>query len=387
MLNLLWLLLPVAAAAGWIAAKRNSSYRPDEFWNYSANFHKSLNVLLNERQDLPAQLFDELSDTDQDTAETHLALGNLYRRRGDIERALLLHQSLLDKKELGAEVQAAARFELARDYDSAGLFDRAEQVLREMISVGHKLPDAYSALLQLYEAERNWTGGIELATEIGRETGKHLPELVAHYYCELAQKAQADGYIDQAKQMLDKALASNVACARAHMRLAEIAQSENDNTTALEHYILVEKHQPELLPEIIDNWFNILIANNNNLLLREFLDNVRQRRNAYSVIRSTREIIEKLDGEAAANRFFKDQILRRPSLKGLRDWARDQIEVSKPGEKEKVQVICALLDKVIEEKPAYLCNNCGFRGNLLHWRCPSCGQWDSVHAIIGVEGE
>ena len=387
MLNLLWLLLPVAAAAGWFAAKRNSASPPDAFWDDSSSFHKSLNVLLNERQDLPENLFDKLSDSDRDTAETHLALGNLYRRRGDIERALLLHQSLLSKPDIGNEVHSAARFELARDYESAGLLDRSEEVLREIVASGQRLPEAYAALLKLLETEQDWLGAVELAEELERVTGENSPVLIAHYYCELAQKARNEGYIDEACQWFDKALQSNAACARAHMGLAEIARERHDNDVALKHYALVEEHQPELMPEIIDSWFDVLSSQDKQEPLRLFLEHVRQRRNAYSVVRSTRKVIEQIDGESAADRFFKDQILQRPSLKGLRDWAHDQVQISKPGEKEKVQIICALLDKVVEDKPAYLCNHCGFRGNVLHWRCPSCGQWDSVHTIVGIEGE
>jgi lipopolysaccharide biosynthesis regulator YciM len=88
-----------------------------------------------------------------------------------------------------------------------------------------------------------------------------------------------------------------------------------------------------------------------------------------------------------ADRFFKQQILKRPSLKGLRDWVHDQLTLSRPGEREKVQVICDLLDQVVEDKPTYQCHSCGFQGNVMHWRCPSCGSWDTVTTIIGVEGE
>ena len=118
-----------------------------------------------------------------------------------------------------------------------------------------------------------------------------------------------------------------------------------------------------------------------------FLKRIYSQRNAYSVIRSTRAVIAERHNPQLADRFFKDQILKRPSLKGLRDWAHDQLELCKPDEREKVQVICDLLDNVVEDKPAYRCKLCGFQGNVMHWRCPSCEQWDSVSTIIGVEGE
>jgi len=387
MLNLLWLLLPVAAAGGWFAAKRSTQRSTDELWNYSSDFHEGLNELLNEPKELPADLFDNISNIDKDTADTHIALGNLYRRRGDVNRAIRLHESLIDKTELSSEVHAAAMIELAQDYDSAGLLDRSEETLRKLIDQGQRLPDAYANMLQLHERERDWGLAIEVAAEVEKVTSEDQSRLIGHYYCELAQEAKESGYKEEAMGLLGSALERHSQCARAHKMLAEIARSDGENTLAIKHYAEVEKTRPALMPDIIDDWFAALESSDDKTALREFVEYIKDRKNAYSVVRTTRGIIEKLDGMDSADRFFKDQILQRPSLKGLRDWAQDQVAISKPGEREKVQIICALLDKVVEDKPGYRCGRCGFLGNMLHWRCPGCNNWDSVQPIIGVEGE
>jgi len=389
MMNLLWLLLPVAAAAGWFAGRRsgNASAAPDAYWNYTSNFHKGLNFLLNDRQSNPADLFDNLSDSDRDTADTHLALGNLYRRRGEVDKAILLHESLSERPELGEEVVALARYELARDYDSAGLLDRSEALFRELVEQGQCEEDAYTSLLQLHERERDWAGAVEVAEQLESVGGVRTRSLVAHYHCELAEQARSDGYADEAASLLEKALQENPECARAHMMLATIAMEKNDPDAAIKHYDSVEKVRPELMPEIIQPRFEALIQSGNSATLEEFIKHIQSQRNAYSVIRTTRTVLEQHYGYELADKFFKQQILKRPSLKGLRDWAQDQLEISKPDERDKVAVICSMLDKVVEDKPAYQCGNCGFRGNDLHWRCPSCGTWDSVQTIIGVEGE
>jgi len=387
MLNLLWLLLPVAAAGGWFAARRSGAASPETFWDYTSNFHEGLSELLNERQDKPVELFDDLSHTDRDTADTHLALGNLFRRRGEVERAILLHESLLDKPELGEEVHAAARYELARDYDSAGLLDRSEVVFRELINSGQRSQDAFESLLQLHERERDWAKAIAVAGEYVSATGEARDSLIAHYYCELAQEARDAGYVDEAKALLDQALSQRSDGARANMMLADLSLSVGDYRMANKRFELVESQRPELMPEIIEKRFEALYGDGDQAALRRFVEHIRKQRNAYSVVRTTRGVIEKLDGPQEAERFFKQQILQRPSLKGLRDWAQDQLEISKPGEREKVHVICSMLDQVVEDKPTYQCSNCGFRGNVLHWRCPSCGSWDTVHTIIGAEGE
>lgn len=387
MLDLLWFLLPVAAAAGWFAAQRNNTNKPAAFWDYTSNFHKDLNVLLNEPGNVPGQLFEKLDDTDTDTAETHLALGNLFRRRGEIDRAILLHESLLEKQELDDEVRAAARYELGRDYESAGLFDRSEQAFRTLIDDGLRLDDAFESLLQLSEREGDWKSAIELASECEQRTGKTRHTLIAHYYCELAERATADDEPFAVRSYLAEAVNACASCPRPHLLLADLELAEGNHEEAIEHYARVEEKGPELLPETIRQRLDALKAVEDESRLRSFIDTLRRRRNAYSVITSTRAVIAELDGVTAAERFFKEQILRRPSLKGLRDWAEDQIQIARPGEKEKVAVIHAMLKEVVEDKPAYQCNSCGFRGNVLHWRCPSCGTWDSIKRIIGVEGE
>ena len=385
--DLLWLLLPVAAMAGWFAAKRSDAKRPDAFWDYTKNFHQGLNVLLSEQQDKTPELFEAISGTSRDTADTHIALGNHYRRRGEMERAVLLHQGVIDKAELPADIRDTARVELARDYRSAGLLDRSEQVLHELLESEYRREDAYESLLQLHEQEADWQQAITVAIEFDRLSDRNIGPRIAHYYCELAVQAEKLGEVTEAKDRLSQAVRHHPECARALMMQASLALAAGDYNQSLQLYDQVESLRPELMPEIIDTRFEAFKAAGDQERLLTFVKRIREQRNAYSVIRSTRQVIAQLHSDALADRFFKDQILRRPSLRGLRDWAHDQVELSKPGERDKVRVICNLLDQVIEDKPVYRCNSCGFQGNVMHWRCPGCGRWDSVSTIIGVEGE
>ena len=385
--DLLWLLLPVAAMAGWFAAKRSDAKRPDAFWDYTKNFHQGLNVLLSEQQDKTPELFEAISGTSRDTADTHIALGNHYRRRCEMERAVLLHQGVIDKAELPADIRDTARVELARDYRSAGLLDRSEQVLHELLESEYRREDAYESLLQLHEQEADWQQAITVAIEFDRLSDRNIGPRIAHYYCELAVQAEKQGEVTEAKDRLSQAVRHHPECARALMMQASLALAAGDYNQSLQLYDQVESLRPELMPEIIDTRFEAFKAAGDQERLLTFVKRIREQRNAYSVIRSTRQVIAQLHSDALADRFFKDQILRRPSLRGLRDWAHDQVELSKPGERDKVRVICNLLDQVIEDKPVYRCNSCGFQGNVMHWRCPGCGRWDSVSTIIGVEGE
>lgn len=385
--DLLWILLPVAAAAGWFAAKRSDSRSSQAQWDYTSQFHQGLNVLLSDQGEKQSELFDHLSDTSRDTADTHIALGNHYRRKGEVERAIRLHQSVIDKSDLDHDIRAGARFELALDYDSAGLLDRSESVFTELIATGYRTADAYQNLMQLHERERDWQQAIMVARNCQKDTDTDCGSRLAHYHCEMAEIAIKDAKPEQATALLTEALSHCSQSARASMLLAELALESGDYERAAELYDSVESLRPELMPEIIDNRFEVFKRAGDDGQLKDFVARIHAQRNAYSVIRSTRAIIAEQHSDKLADRFFKEQILKRPSLKGLRDWAHDQLALSKPGEKEKVQVICNLLDQVMEDKPAYRCSSCGFQGNVMHWRCPSCGTWDSVSTIIGVEGE
>lgn len=408
----LLLLLPVAAGAGWIAGRHSGDRKPEAYWDYAKNFHQGLSDLFNDREAIDEALFDTLgsgvdnndddprshrmSDTaTRDTADTHLALGKLFRRRGDVKRAILLHEALIEHKGLDDTTRADARYELARDYESAGLLDRSESIFRDLVDRGDRIEDAYMSLLELLESQQDWARATELAEEIVTSSairpdsrlasGMHAR--LAHYACESSADARNAGYEEQANTLLSSALQHDPRSARAHLMSAERARAAGQAAEALEHYSAVESSRPDLMPEIIDAQFRSLATLGDEDRTVAFIAELADKRNAYSVIRRTREEIEAREGSDVANRFFKEQIVRRPSLRALRDWASDQLDSPRTKEREKVATVVAMLDGVIQDKPAYQCGYCGFRGNVLHWRCPSCGTWDSVSTIIGAEGE
>ncbi len=424
MIDLLWLLLPVAAGAGWFAGRRSGERKPEAYWDYATHFHRGLSDLFNDRDAIDEDVFETLGSQVQDgadvptrqgrankdaktgldtsadtvardTADTHIALGKLFRRRGDVERAILIHEALIERPGLDESTRVDARYELARDYESAGLLDRSEAVFRELVDRGERVQDAYTSLLELMESQHDWARATELATEIAGSSVITADESLAnsvrlrlaHYFCESSAEARSAGYADEADALLSKALEHYARSARANLMSGGRALDEGRAADALNHYDVVSEVRPDLMPEIIDAQFRALAALGDEQRTSAFIAGLTGQRNAYSVIRRTREEIASREGADVANRFFKDQIVKRPSLRALRDWAKDQLDSPRTRERDKVATVVAMLDRVIEDKPAYQCAHCGFRGNVLHWRCPSCGTWDSVSTIIGAEGE
>lgn len=346
-----------------------------------------MNYLINEEQDKAIELFVGISELDQEMADTQLALGNLFRRRGEFDRAIKIHQNLVERSDQQEEINGKALLELANDFTSSGLLDRAEELYRKLLERGQHIETAYTELIGVYEREKDWERAIELANESQkRNTGDRSVQL-GHYYCEMADRAVSINDTDTARQFLKRALEVHVTSARANILRGDLAMARGDNERAIECYTAVEDQNPELTPMVIKSLLNSYYVSGDEDGLRAFINEVRQRLNSYSVIHTTREMIARLDGEDEADRFFKDQLLKRPSLRGLRDWAQGELKKSKPGEREKVEIIIKMLDSVVEDKPGYVCSQCGFKAKTLHWQCPSCNKWDTVKTIIGAEGE
>ena len=214
--DFLWLLLPLAAASGWLAGwygkrRRESVAAADDL---RSNYFKGINYLLNEQPDKAIEAFIKVLEVDSETVETHLALGNLYRRRGEVDRAIRIHQNLIARPNLESEQRSEALLELGHDYLSAGLLDRAENLLQELADGGDYRVQALRQLIDIYEQEKDWSKAIACGHLLEKVTGNHLSPVIAHYQCELAERLRESGEADAALEMVNKAQAIHDRCHR-----------------------------------------------------------------------------------------------------------------------------------------------------------------------------
>ncbi|NNF96569.1 MAG: tetratricopeptide repeat protein, partial [Halobacteria archaeon] len=187
MLEILFFLLPIAALSGWWLGRRSKARRQEESsLELPSSYLRGLNYLLNEQQDKAIDLFIQLLDVDNDTVETHLALGSLFRRRGEVDRAIRIHQNLIARPTLSKEQRMQALFELGQDYMRAGLLDRAETLLGELIGNEPHTVAALQHLLDIYQQEKDWDKAIQIAQRLESRTGQSKRNLIAQYYCEKA---------------------------------------------------------------------------------------------------------------------------------------------------------------------------------------------------------
>lgn len=388
MYELLWLLLPVAAVTGWYLGRKNQNeiVRPLNLGMRNAYF-RGLNYLLNEQPDKAIEVFVKILEVDSETVETHLALGNLFRRRGEVDRAIRIHQNLIARPALSKEQRAEALLELGQDYMRAGLFDRAENICLELIQMREHADTARGHLLDIYQQEKDWENAIGVVRSLNTLSDKDRQLLIGQFYCELADEAAAQSDERKAQQMLQKAVTTDPDCVRASIAQGELAVGRGDFEAAVRAYRRVEKQNQAYIPEIIAPLKTCYEKLGDRESYIGFLRRTQQNYQGISVLLALAEEIRKTQDDAEATAFLVEQLGKKPSVRGL-DWLLKTNLVHAEGKsRENLQVLRQITQALLEQKPVYTCTRCGFSTKSLHWQCPSCKSWSSIRQIQGVEGE
>ncbi len=386
--ELLWLLLPVAAASGWVMARRSSERQQQKQCDdFSSAYFKGLNYLLNEQQDKAIEVFIRMAEVDNETVETHLALGNLFRRRGEVDRAIRIHQNLIARPTLSVEQRANSLLELAEDYMKAGLLDRAENLFRELVRMDAFGEKALRNLLDIYEQEQDWEQAIETARQLERVYKADLDGVIAQHYCELAEQALEEGNTEQARQLLKDALKQHPGCVRASMLSARLAFQNTDYRSAIRDYKAVARQDIEYFPEVIEPLLACYERTGTMDDAIAYFREVVEHYHGISTVLALAELLRKEQGDEAALNFVVDTLRQRPSVRGLKWIIEQSLARSEGRARENLEILDGLISRLLEGKPVYKCRNCGFAGKVLHWQCPSCRQWNTVKPIHGLEGE
>lgn len=388
MLELLWLLLPLAAASGWLAARRGVRGTKAQLMpELSSDYFQGLNYLLNEQPDKAIEVFVRMLEVNSDTVETHLALGNLFRRRGEVDRAIHIHQNLIARPTLKPEQRTQALMELGQDYMRAGLLDRAESLFEELVQVDAHTAAALQQLLVIYQQEKDWDRAIQTARRLGVVSGRNMAPVIAQYYCELAAESSAKGDQAASQQLLRRALSQDKKCVRANILQGELACSADDCKTAIRAYRNVEAQDIDFLPEVIRPLYDCYEKIGKLDELMQFLETVLHKYSGVSPVLALAELVTKTQGEDKGLAFMTEQLRRRPSLRGLARLITMNLDTAEGEARENLLILKGLTDQLLEDKPVYRCHECGFNGKALHWQCPSCKEWNTVKPIYGVEGE
>ncbi len=380
-LSLLWLLLPIAAASGWYVARREYQKKAKHSGaNLPQDYYKGLNFILNEQPDKAIDVFMKLSELDDNTIEIHLALGSLFRRRGEVDRAIRLHQNLVNKSTLSTELYSQALQELAFDYTSAGLLDRAENLCLELVDVDSRNIAALNLLRDIYQQEKEWFRAIDVARKIAACTRESQSLIIAHYYCEIAEQAHRKDDQAQAKRMLDKAIIEDSGCGRAMMIRGRIERQLGNFDAAISSYQKLEVKAPDYLSEILDELKECYQSVGQKEKMIAYLKRIIRNHHGVELVLTAARMLKEYEGEGVALAFLGGEVTERPSLRGVQYLLElDMGQIN--DEKGYLAVIKSSLDKLLVNKPVYRCNSCGFTGMEMHWCCPSCKTWSSIKPI------
>ena len=388
MQDLLWLLLPVGVAIGWYAARRSKGRAGNCSDSIlGSEYIKGLNYLLNEQQDKAIDVFIRMLEVNSDTVETHLALGNLFRKRGEVDRAIRIHQNLISRDTLSSEQRTDSLLELGQDHMKAGLFDRAEGLFMELIEHNAHLSSALPLLLDIYQQEKDWENAINIADQMGFVDEQPARAVIAQFYCELAENARSREELDVASGFLEKASEYNPYCPRTSMIRGGIARQKGEYREALSAYRQVADRDIELLPEVLDamHFCHVSLQTVDELI--DYLQKAIARYSGISPVLALAEILSEEKGNEQAAEFIAGELSKRPSVRGLSRFIDLSLSRSEGAAHDNLLILKNLTDQLLENKPVYKCNDCGFRGKVLHWQCPGCKHWNTVKPIHGVEGE
>lgn len=386
--ELLLLLLPVAAFSGYLIGRRGSERSSGvRFSQLSQTYFSGLNFLLNEQPDKALEMFLKIAELDADTFETQLALGNLFRRRGETDRAIRLHQDLYSRPKLSAEQRTIALLELGEDYMRAGLLDRAEALYTDLLAIDQHAPTALRHLISIYQQERDWNRAIEMARRLRAASGDATAPLMAQFHCELAESARAQGNLDEARKQGMEALAVDARCVRAHMVLGRLAKSAGASEAAIKHFEKAAEIDPDFLSEILRDLLEAYESRGDCARAEAFLDLMMQRDRGVAALLARSAMIERSEGRSVAVAFLADRLHQRPSVRGVLTVMDLSFPVESPERAETVSLIRELLHRLLDRKPGYRCSRCGFSPRALHWQCPSCKSWGSIKPVHGVPGE
>jgi lipopolysaccharide biosynthesis regulator YciM len=373
-----WLVgLPILFfALGWLAARIDIKQLLTESRALPTSYFRGLNFLINQQPDKAIEAFIEVVKVDPQTVELHFALGSLFRRRGEVERAIRMHQNLADRTDLATEQRVTAVYELAQDYLKAGLLDRAEEMFLKLQGTQYEQA-GFKFLLEIYEQEKDWLKAIDISRRMDLASGQSSQREIAHFYCELGQSELTHARPDPARKYLQEALNLNRKCVRANTLLGDIAGGERAFEEAIELWKRIEGQNPAYLPLVAERILNAYRRlerfDEGIALLRQYLT----RYPSLDMLNTAFQAVLERDGPGRANELVRDELRRAPTLLGLDKLLEAQLLEAPLERRRDLELIRNLVHQHTRSLALYRCDNCGFKARHFYWHCPACHGWET----------
>ncbi|MCH8135878.1 MAG: lipopolysaccharide assembly protein LapB [Proteobacteria bacterium] len=368
------------AAAGWALGRFGEREEEDPPPPLNIDYLKGLNFLLNEQTDQALEHFLKMVRVDDKTIETHFALGSLFRRRGEIDRAIRIHQNIIARPDLASEQRDQALFSLAKDYLKAGLLDRAEKMFTRLSQGSRYQVEALENLTRIYEQEKEWEKAIEAGQQLEVLGGRSLALEIAHYYCELAEAAAVAKDYGAARQYVKQAQAGRPRTLRGALTRAHIAQETDDSKTALRLYHrIIDEHTyliAEALPEIVAIYEREDAIDDLEKAFRKML----KKNPEMNTLVAYTAIVNDIGGIPVIDECVEKYLLNEKTLSEFIDMQRVAA-----GDDVAMARVRKALSNLASSTPRYQCQECGFSSQKLLWQCPSCRSWETQRPASRVQ--
>jgi len=371
-----WLLaFPLFFVLGWLAARIDIKQVVTESRTVPNSYFRGLNFLLNEQPDKALDAFLEVVKLDPETIDLHFTLGALFRKRGELDRAIRMHENLLDRETLADEDRLKAQVELGQDYLKAGLLDRSETVFTRLLETPFA-GQARRYLLEIYVQEKDWDKAIQAAGELEQQSAHPMNAEIAHFHCELASLAMVKDDFATAQTHLDKALSTHALCVRANIMLGDLLAMQGKREEAIAAWRCIETQSPAHMVLVMDR----MLENFRSLGRLEegltWLKGLLTRQPSLDMFNTLYQAVMESQGPEAAYQLAREELRRNPSLHALERLAEAELISAPENRREVIQNAKSLIQRHVQRLTRYQCASCGFKSSQFFWRCPACGRWD-----------
>ena len=373
-----WMLLvfPLFFGMGWLAARFDIKELLSESSALPRSYVEGLQFLLNEQQDQAIEAFIEVVKIDPTTVELHFALGSLFRRRGEVDRAIRMHLNLAERADLGEEKKQQALFELAQDYLKAGILDRAENTFQSLLNSSYEKA-SLDFLLEIYQKEKDWLKAVDIGQRLTVLTGQSHSLEVGYFFCELAAGELAQNKCEAAEVHLGQALVANPKGVRATVMLGDIDRTTGRLPQAVERWKQVEQQDPQYLPLVAER---VLTVSRDAGKLDEGIQQLMDWQAKYpslDLMNVLFDAVLKRDGAEAAYKLVRDELKRTPTLLGLEKLLEATLLEARAERRSDIELVKNLVHQRTRPLAMYRCKQCGFKAKQFYWHCPACHGWQT----------
>lgn len=387
MFELLFLLLPIAAAYGWYMGSRNAKqkYR-NESNRLSREYVDGLNFLLSNQKDKAVDLFLDMLKEDSGTLEAHLTLGNLFRSRGEVDRAIRIHQALMESASLTFEQRLLAIQQLGRDYMTAGFYDRAENMFIQLIDEEDFQQYALQQLIIIYQSISEWNKAISTATKLVKLGQLKYNNDIAQFYCELASLSIAGDDLSKSLFYLQKSSQADSKCARTSLMFGRVLMAQENYLKAIQYFTQILDQDKAFIGEALPFLKECYERLGNEDDFKQFLKRCVEADSGNMAELMLADIIEKQAGRDSAQFYIYRELVKHPNLKGfyrLMDYHLADAEEGRA--KESLLLLRNMVGEQIKAVSNYRCERCGFTVNSIYWLCPACRSWATIKPLRDFE--